>query len=128
MGATETKELIRHVMEDGFNAQDFSVVYDSFHHDYVRHGHGVPSMGSLQEHVADLGARHAAFDGARFDIQWILADEKGMSVFYIFSGRHKKTGRDVSRTSAAFFTVRDGKISEGHVFADGANYAAQVAD
>jgi len=128
MNAAEHRELIRHVMEDGFNAKDLSVVYDSFHTDYKRHGHGVPSMGSLEEHVADLKSRQAAFDEARFEIQWILGDESGMSVFYIFKGRHRQTGREVSRPSAAFFTVRNGKISEGHVFADGAGFAAEVEE
>ena len=36
------------------------------------------------------------------------------------------TGKRVSRSSAAFFKVRDGKVAEGHVFADGAGFMAQL--
>ena len=68
MTAQDNKELIRHIMEDGFNKKDIAVLYETFYPDYMRHGHGVGSMGSLEEHVADIKARHEAFDDARFDI------------------------------------------------------------
>jgi steroid delta-isomerase-like uncharacterized protein len=133
MTAAENKELVRHIMEDGFNKQDMAVVYDTFHTDYVRHGHGVASMGSLAEHVEDLKARHAAFDDARFNIQKILGDGDTVAVYYIFTGVHSgefngmpATGKSVSRPAAAFFTVRDGKVSEGSVFADGGGFMAQL--
>ena len=83
MTAAENKELVRHIMEDGFNKQDMAVVYATFHDDYVRHGHGVASMGSLAEHVEDLKARHAAFDEARFNIQKIVGDDDTVAVYYI---------------------------------------------
>ena len=133
MTATENKELIRHIMEDGFNKQDMSVVYASFHEDYKRHGHGVPSMGSLAEHVADLKARHAAFDGARFNIIQIVGDGDTVAVRYDFTGIHSgtfndlaATGKGIKRSSAAFFVIRDGKVAEGNVFADGAGLVAQL--
>ena len=80
MTSADMKELVRHIMEDGFNRADMSVVYDSFVEDYVRHGFGVPSMGSLAEHIADLSARHAAFDGARFEIHQIVAEGDTVAV------------------------------------------------
>ncbi|HJM93419.1 MAG: ester cyclase [Alphaproteobacteria bacterium] len=133
MTAAENKELVRHIMEDGFNKQDMAVVYATFHDDYVRHGHGVASMGSLAEHVEDLKARHAAFDEARFNIQKIVGDDDTVAVYYIFTGVHSgefngipATGREVSRPAAAFFTVRDGKVAEGTIFADGGGFMAQL--
>ncbi|MBT3372465.1 MAG: SnoaL-like domain-containing protein [Rhodospirillaceae bacterium] len=133
MTAAENKELVRHIMEDGFNKQDMAVVYATFHDDYARHGHGVASMGSLAEHVEDLKARHAAFDDARFNIQKILGDGDTVAVYYIFTGVHSgefngmpATGKKVSRPAAAFFTVRDGKVAEGTIFADGGGFMAQL--
>ncbi len=133
MTAQDNKELIRHIMEDGFNKQDMSVVYDSFHTDYVRHGHGVAGMGSLGEHVEDLKARHAAFDDARFTIGKIVADGDTVAVQFDFTGVHSgtfnglpATGNQVKRPAAAFFVIRDGKVAEGTVFADGAGFMAQL--
>lgn len=133
MTTEENKELVRHIMEDGFNKQDMSVVYDCFHTDYVRNGHGVASMASLAEHAEDLLARHQAFDEARFTIQKIVGDGDTVAVYYLFTGVHSgtfngmpATGNRVSRPAAAFFTIRDGKVAEGTVFADGGGFAAQL--
>ncbi|MEM7253280.1 MAG: ester cyclase [Pseudomonadota bacterium] len=133
MNADEMKELVRHIMEDGFNQQDMAVVYESFHPDYVRHGFGVDSMGSLAEHVDDLKARHAAFENAHFVINKILAHDDTVAVMYTFKGIHRgpfkglaPTGREVTRTSAAFFTVRDGKVAEGTIIADSGGMLAQL--
>ena len=127
------KELVRHIMEDGFNQADMSVVYDSFVEDYVRHGVGVPSMNSLEEHVADLKARHAAFDNARFEIHQMVAEGDTVAVRYTFHGTHTgefqgiaPTGRDVTRPSSAFFTVADGKVTEGVVISDSGSFLAQL--
>jgi steroid delta-isomerase-like uncharacterized protein len=90
-------------------------------------------MGSLAEHVEDLKARHAAFDEARFNIQKIVGDDDTVAVYDIFTGVHSgefngipATGREVSRPAAAFFTVRDGKVAEGTIFADGGGFMAQL--
>ncbi len=127
------KELVRHIMEDGFNKADMSVVYDSFVEDYVRHGFGGPSMGSLAEHVADLQARHAAFTNARFEIHQLLAEGDTVAVRYTFHGTHTgeflgvaPTGREVSRPSAAFFTVADGKVVVGNIVSDGGGLMEQL--
>lgn len=129
----ENRELIRHIMEDGFNRADMSVVYDSFVEDYVRHGHGVDSMGSLAEHVADLQARHAAFDRARFEIHQMVAEGDMVAVHYTFHGVHTgefagiaPTGRAVTRPSSAFFRIADGKVVEGTVVSDGGGLLAQL--
>jgi len=134
MTSTDMKELVRHIMEDGFNRADVSVIYDSFVDDYVRHGHGVPSMGSLAEHVADLTLRLEAFDGARFEIHQLVADGDTVAVRYTFHGTHTgefmgiaPTGRVVKRFSAAFFTIADGRVTRGHIFADGAGFLAQLS-
>ncbi len=133
MNVEEMKELVRHIMEDGFNKQDMSVVHASFHADYVRHGHGVPSMGSLAEHTEDLLSRHQAFDDAHFVIHQLIAEGDTVAVRFTFHGVHsgdfdgiEPTGRRVSRASAALFTIRDGKVAESHVFADGAGFHAQL--
>lgn len=135
LGAAELRELIRHIMEDGFNRADMAVVYASFHPDYRRHGFGGPSVGSLDEHVADLQARHDAFAGARFEIHEIVADadRQTLAVRYTFHGVHTAeflgvapTGRAVTRPSAAFFQVRDGKVAEGWIVSDGGGFLAQL--
>jgi steroid delta-isomerase-like uncharacterized protein len=133
MTADEMKALVRHIMEDGFNKQDMDVVHAAFTTDYVRHGHGVGSMGSLAEHVEDLLSRHQAFSDAKFTINTILAEGDTVAVRYTFTGVHTgefngipATGKSISRESAAFFTIKDGKVAVGHVFADGAGLLAQL--
>lgn len=133
MTPAEMKELVRQIMEDGFNAGDMSVVYRSFADDYVRDGVGVPSMGSLAEHVADLQKRLDAFEGARFEIRDMVAERDTVAVRYTFHGTHTgeflgiaPTGRTVQRPSAAFFRIADGRVVEGNVFADGAAMVAEL--
>jgi steroid delta-isomerase-like uncharacterized protein len=133
MSAEENKQLVRHIMEEGFNKQDMSVVYESFHPNYVRHGHGVASMSSLAEHVEDLQARHRAFDEAKFTIEQIIAEGDSVAVRYVFTGVHRDdfngapaSGNLVRRPAAAFFTIVDGKVAEGTVYADGAGFMSQL--
>ncbi len=133
MDLEANKELIRHIMEDGFNRADMSVVYDSFVEHYVRHGHGVASMGSLAEHVADLTARHEAFSDARFEIHRMVAEGNCVAVHYTFHGTHTgefagvaPTGRAVTRPSSAFFEIADGKVTEGTIVSDGRGLLAQL--
>jgi predicted ester cyclase len=133
MSPAEMKELVRQIMEDGFNAGDIAVVYRSFAEDYVRHGVGVPSMRSLAEHVADLQLRLEAFEDARFEIRDMVAESDTVAVRYTFHGTHTgefmgiaPTGRTVQRPSAAFFRIAGGKVVEGNVFADGAAMVAEL--
>lgn len=133
MTANEMKELIRHIMEDGFNKADMAVVYDSFVENYKRHGFGVASMASLAEHVADLQSRHAAFDNARFEIHQMVAEGSTVAVRYTFHGKHTAefmglaaTGREVSRPSTAFFEIADGRVVEGNIVSDGGGLMAQL--
>lgn len=133
MSTDEMKELIRHIMEDGFNKADMAVVYDSFVEDYKRHGFGAPSMGSLAEHVADLQMRHDAFDNARFEIHQMVAEGSTVAVRYTFHGTHTgefmgvaPTGREVSRSSSAFFDIADGKVVVGNIVADGGGLMSQL--
>lgn len=129
------RELVRHIMEDGFNKADMAVVYECFVEDYVRHGFGVGSMGSLEEHVADLKSRHEAFDDARFEIHQMVAEGDTVAVRYTFHGTHTgdfmgiaPTGRTVSRPSTAFFRVGDGKVVEGNIVSDSGGFLAQLSD
>ena len=133
MSSKANRELIRHIMEDGFNKQNMSVVYDSFHENYVRHGHGVASMGSLTEHVHDLIARHKAFKDAKFTIRKIVADDKSVAIQNDFSGVHRNdfngvpdSGNKITHPAAAYFTIRNGQVSEGTVFADSGEFLAQL--
>ena len=51
MTANRNKELVRHIMEDGFNKQDLSVIDASFHDNYVRRGYGMKDARSLAEQL-----------------------------------------------------------------------------
>ena len=88
MNGEEAKELVRHIMEDGFNMQDLSVVEASFTDDYVRHGYGGPSAHSLAEHIESLKAYHSSLTNARFEIQQMVSDGSSVAVRYILRGIH----------------------------------------
>ncbi len=127
------KELIRHIMEDGFNKQDMSVVEASFVEDYRRIGSGISSVNSLSEHIADLADRHRAFADARFVINHMVSDGEFVAVHYTFHGVHRDTylgveatGRSVTRPSAAFFEIVDGKVKEGNIVSDGGGLLDQL--
>ncbi|HAY66164.1 MAG TPA: hypothetical protein DCY36_09060 [Acidimicrobiaceae bacterium] len=64
MTSNEAKDLVRYIMEEGFNKQDLSVVERSFTDNYVRHGYGGPSANSLAEHIESLKGYHSAFTNA----------------------------------------------------------------
>ncbi|MGE0808748.1 MAG: ester cyclase [Burkholderiaceae bacterium] len=126
MNPVEMKEVVRRVMEDGFNKADFSVVDASFHPHYVRHGHaGQPSANSLAEHKAALATLHRQFSGARFVIQQMLADGDWVAVRFELQGTHAgevlgiaASGREIRRPTAAFFRFDGDKIAEGHILSD----------
>ena len=117
MNSERNKELIRHIMEDGFNKQDLSVIDTSFHEDYVRRGFGMKDAASLAEHRADLVAQHESIDDAKFSIQKMLGDGDTVAVYFVLSGKVKRTGAGVERHLAAFFEIADGKVAEGTVIA-----------
>lgn len=131
----EAKELIRHIMEDGFNKQDLSVVEACFVDNYRRIGNGINSVNSLAEHIEDLKSRHVAFAEGRFEIHQMVSDGHFVAVRYTFHGVHRDTylgieatGRTVSRPSAAFFEIQDGKVTEGNLISDGGGLLKQLTD
>ena len=117
MNPESNKELVRHIMEDGFNKQDLSVIDASFHEDYVRQGYGMNDAASLAEHRADLVAQHAAIDNAKFTIHQMLGDGDRVAVHFVLTGKSKRTGVEIERHLAAFFRIADGKVAEGTVIA-----------
>ncbi|MDP7067183.1 MAG: ester cyclase [Acidimicrobiales bacterium] len=133
MTGEEAKELVRHIMEDGFNKQDLSVVEASFSEDYVRHGYGGPSANSLAEHIESLKAYHASLSDARFEIQQMVSDGEYVAVRYILRGTHTGTfmgvpasGNEIERHAVAIFTVADRKVVEGHIVSDSGGLLEQL--
>jgi|TARA_Y100000817_G_scaffold306979_1_gene292836 predicted ester cyclase len=129
----EAKDLVRYIMEEGFNKQDLSVVERSFTDNYVRHGYGGPSANSLAEHIESLKAYHSAFTNARFEIQQMVSDGSSVAVRYILRGIHTGTfmgitgsGNEVERHAVAIFTVIEGKVTEGHIVSDSGGLLEQL--
>ena len=129
----EAKELVRHIMEDGFNKQDLSVVEASFTKDYVRYGYGGPSANSLAEHIESLKAYHSSLTNARFEIQQMVSDGSSVAVRYILRGTHTGTfmgvaasGNEVERHAVAIFTIVGGKVTEGHIVSDSGGLLDQL--
>ena len=116
---TDNKELVRRIMEDGFNQQDLSVIDDSFHDDYVRRGYGMKDAGSLAQHRADLIAQHEAIRDAKFTIQQVLAEGDTVAVYFVLTGEAKRSGSHVEQHLAAFFRVAQGRVAEGTVITTG---------
>ena len=135
MNGEEAKELVRHIMEDGFNMQDLSVVEASFTDDYVRHGYGGPSAHSLAEHIESLKAYHSSLTNARFEIQQMVSDGSSVAVRYILRGIHtvmflgvEASGNEVERHAVAIFTVVEGKVTEGHIVSDSGGLLEQLSN
>ena len=133
MTGNEAKDLVRYIMEEGFNKQDLSVVERSFTDNYVRHGYGGPSANSLAEHIESLKAYHSAFTNARFEIQQMVSDGSSVAVRYILRGTHTGTfmgitgsGNEVERHAVAIFTVIEGKVTEGHIVSDSGGLLEQL--
>ena len=133
MTGNEAKDLVRYIMEEGFNKQDLSVVERSFTDNYVRHGYGGPSANSLAEHIESLKAYHSAFTNARFEIQQMVSDGSSVAVRYILRGIHTGTfmgitrsGNEVERHAVAIFTVIEGKVTEGHIVSDSGGLLEQL--
>ena len=133
MTGEEAKELVRHIMEDGFNKQDLSVVEASFVDDYVRHGYGGPSAHSLAEHIESLKTYHSSLSDARFEIQQMVSDGESVAVRYILRGIHTGTfmgvapsGKEIERHAVAIFTIHGGKVIEGHIVSDSGGLLEQL--
>ncbi len=129
----EAKELVRHIMEDGFNKQDLSVVKASFTEDYVRHGYGGPSANSLAEHIESLKTYHSSLTNAQFEIQQMVSDGESVAVRYILRGLHtgifmgiEPSGNEIERHAVAIFTIHGNKVVEGHIVSDSGGLLDQL--
>ncbi|MDH5290888.1 MAG: hypothetical protein OEY41_12905, partial [Acidimicrobiia bacterium] len=76
LGAAELRELIRHIMKDGFNQADMAMVHASFHPDYRRHGFGGPVTHGGPRHWQNPPVPpHTIEDGATLLVdrrsQWV---------------------------------------------------------
>jgi predicted ester cyclase len=126
MKPEEMKEVLRKVIEEGFNKGDTAVLDEAFHKDYVRYADaGLKGVKSLAEHKADILDRHRTFSDARLAIEDMVADGDCVAVRFLFTGKHvgpflgiPATGKLVSRETAAFFHFRDGKVIDGHLIGD----------
>lgn len=126
MNPAQMKEVIRRVMEEGFNKGDLTVVDASFHPHYVRHGHaGQAGANGLAEHKAALAKLRQQFAGARFVIQHMIAEGDCVAVRFELRGTHAgdvlgvaPTAKEVARATTAFFRFDGDKVVEGHILSD----------
>lgn len=119
--ADENKELVRRMIEEGFNQNDLDVVDEIVAEDCVLHEAGQPEPLRGPDEVKEfLRMYRNAFSDAHIEIDELLADGDMVVTRWTATGTHdgdlmgiEPTGADVTVMGMEMHRVEDGKLVEG---------------
>ena len=134
MTTADNKELVRRMIEEGFNEGNLDVADELVAEDFRMHEAGIEEPLRGPEGVKEvLGTYKNAFPDARIEIQELVAEEDAVVVRWRASGTHEgdlmgiePTGNEVSIVGMEMYHVRDGKAIEGWEIFDGLTMMQQL--
>lgn len=103
---------------DELLAPDFAMRYNSEGEDEARYG--------ADMHKQFLVDHTQAFQGERWTIEAIVADEQTVACQLRVRATHTETGNPVDIRFADFFIVKNGRLAELHRFLDWETLGAQI--
>lgn len=122
--SADNKALIRHFIEDGWNAKNPAAFDGRIAPEFVSHT-PVADFEGLDGYKALYGVYTTAFPDCHFTIDQLVGEGDMVSMSYTFSGTHTgplqdaaPTGKRVSVKGVSVSRVVDGKSVEEHVVWD----------
>ena len=132
--AESGKDLVQRFVE-ATNTHDFAVLDEIVSADVIRHSQSTPGLAitSLDEFKALLERDARTFQGARVDVETIIAEGNRVALIGKFSGKHispvgpiEATGITVSVDMHAMFRIEGDHIAEFWVLWDNLALLAQL--
>lgn len=132
--AADNRELVRRIIEDGFNEDRFEVFDDVLAADVVLHEAGEPEpLRGTEEVKAFFRTYRTAFPDAHIHVDQLLAADDLVAVRWTGTGTHDgdlhgidPTGAEVSIMGMEMYRVADGRIVEGWAVFDSLGMLQQV--
>ena len=132
--ADDNGQLVRRIIEDGFNEDRFEVFDDVLAADVVLHEAGQPDpLQGTEEVKAFFRTYRTAFPDATIHIDELLAADDLVVVRWTGTGTHDgdlhgigPTGAEVSIMGMEMYRVADGRIVEGWAVFDSLGMLQQV--
>lgn len=118
---TDNKELIRRLINEIVNDENYDLADEYFAADYVRHDDPLveESERGPQAFLKTVKGPREAFPDARIEIKEILAEDDLVAFTGTFSGTHEgpfmgvePTGKEFAIAGTAMHRIKDGKIAE----------------
>ena len=132
MGATENKELVREIFEQGMNEQRADVFDRLLAEEYVNHDMPAPAPGP-QGFRQVMQMFWSAFPDARVEIEEIVAEGDLVATRGVFTGTHEAEFMGTPASGAAirvpymdFWRIEDGRARENWVRLDMATLMQQI--
>jgi steroid delta-isomerase-like uncharacterized protein len=115
----EPKEIVRRVVTEGWNRNDWSVVERACHPDMVFHANGPPVEPNINGLRSVFEMVHEAFPDFRLDIDALLGTDEYVSARMDMTGTHRgsfmglpPTGRPINVSETNVYRFREGKLDE----------------
>ena len=117
------------------NELDFAALEDVVSPDMIRHSQSTPGLviTNLDDFKAYLERDAATFQGARVDVDTMVAEGDRVALYGKFSGKHvgnigpiEATGISVSLDVHAMFRIENGRIAECWILWDNAALLTQL--
>jgi predicted ester cyclase len=127
MGAADdNRDLIRHIIETGFNHGDLSVADGRFRDDYVAHGPGVPALPAGPDGFKRvIGMWRTAFPDLHMTIEDMVCEGDLVANRFTTRGTHtgplfgfEPTGNTIEIHGQELHRVQDGLVAESWICDD----------
>jgi steroid delta-isomerase-like uncharacterized protein len=130
------KEVVRRIFEDFANSGRSELLPELFATDYSGVTTGAPPSGR-EAFAKTLAALREGFPDIRYSIAELIGDGDLVTVRWQWRGTHSgvfrgaagvfpATGKSISNDGAAFFHVKDGKVTRGWVITDRLGFLQQI--
>jgi steroid delta-isomerase-like uncharacterized protein len=123
--AATARALVERFYDVVWNKSDESAAREILAPNFVFHGSLGPDRRGPDGFIEYHRAVHAALEGFVCIIEDVIETERRAAAKMRFCGRHRArffgvepTGRDITWSGAAFFTIEDGRIGELWVLGD----------
>lgn len=134
MNATDDKEPVRRMIEEGFNEGSLDLADELVPEDFLMHAAGTEEPIQGPDGVKEFfGTYKTAFPDAHVEIAELAAEGETVVVRWTATGTHEgdlmgiePTGNEVRVMGMEMHHVRDGKLREGWEIFDGLTMMAQL--
>lgn len=130
---SDSRNLVERFYGEIWNRRDYAVAEQILAPDFRFRGSLGSETSGIAAFLAYVDAIHAALENYRCTVDELICDRHRASARMTFSGRHRApllgvaaTGRDVSWSGAAFFTVARDRIESLWVLGDVAGLKRQL--